>query len=164
VVISREAVVANLSTSPATLQTIPNTSEITSLFPSADGLSIYYTRPGDGRVYQQVLSSGAESIIHDFGSAGIARDVNVRGELLTATVGGIVDYRNDPLLGPRQVDSGGALYLVDLSTGGEQLLPVSQPLLFRHPALSPDGRTVVAEAIDTFRPPPRTDLWLFRLP
>lgn len=163
VVISREAVIAGLGSSPATLQTIPNTAQITSLFPSADGLSIYYTRPGDSRVYQQVLSSGAESTIHDFGLAGIARDVNIRGNVLTATVGGNVDFRNDPLLGPRQVDSGGVLYRVDLTTGDELSLPISNGWT-RHPALSPDGRSVVVEATDTLIPPPRTDLWLFRLP
>jgi hypothetical protein len=164
VVSPREAVIADLSTTPATLQTIPNTSQITSLFPSADGLSIYYTRPGDSKVYQQILSTGAESIIHDFGALGIVRDVNVRGSTLTATVGGIIDFRIDSLLGPRQVDSGGFGYVVNLATGAEEQLPFSRSLLFRHPALSPDAKTLVIEAIDTFVPPPRIDLWLYRLP
>lgn len=161
--ISREAVIANLTTTPATLQTIPNTTEITSMFPAPDGLSIYYTRPGDSKVYQQVLATGAESVIHDFTTAGIARDVNVRGQILTATVGGNVSYFVDPLLGPRQVDSGGVLYAVDLTTGTET--PFSfPPGLIRRPALSPDGRAIVVEGIDTLAPPPRIDLWLYQAP
>lgn len=163
VAISREAVLADLQTSPATLQTIPNTSEITSLFPSADGLSIYYTRPGDTRVYRQILAGGAESIVHDFAAAGIARDVNVRGNVLTATVGGNVNYFVDPLLGARQVDSGGVLYRVDLASGDELSFPFATHLV-QHPALSPDGRSVVVEAYDTLAPAPRIDLWLYRLP
>jgi hypothetical protein len=163
VVISREAVLLDLSSSPAGLQIIPNTSEITSLFPSADGLSIYYTRAGDTRVFQQVLSSGAETVVHDFGADGIARDVNVRGDVLTAVVGGKVSYGVDPLLGPRQVDSGGVLFRVDLTDGSELAFPLAGSTV-QHPALSPDGRSVVVEGIDTLRPPPRTDLWLFQLP
>jgi hypothetical protein len=163
VLISREAVLLDLSTSPAGLHMIPNTSGISSLFPSADGLSIYYTRAGDTRVFQQVLSSGAETVVHDFGADGIARDVNVRGNVLTAVVGGKVSYGVDPLLGPRQVDSGGVLFRVDLTDGSELAFPLAVGTV-QHPALSPDGRSVVVEGIDTLRPPPRTDLWLFQLP
>lgn len=163
VVISREAVLLDLSASPALLQIIPNTSQVTSLFPSADGLSVYYTRAGDTRVFQQVLASGAESVVHDFGAAGIARDVNVRGPVLTAVVGGKVSFGVDPLLGPRQLDSGGVLYRVDLTSGSELPLPLAVGTTQR-PSLSPDGRSVVVEGIDTVAPPPRVDLWLFRLP
>jgi hypothetical protein len=163
VVISREAVLLDLATSPATVQVIPNTTEVTSLFPSSDGLSIYYTRPGDTRVFRQVLASGAETVVHDFGGGGIARDVNVRGSILTAVVGGKVSYGVDPLLGPRQVDSGGVLFRVDLTSGSELPLPLAIGTV-QHPALSPDGATVVVEGIDTMVPPPRIDLWLFRLP
>jgi hypothetical protein len=163
VVISREAVLLDLATTPATVHVIPNTAEVSSVFPAADGLSIYYTRQGNTRVYQQVLASGAETLVHDFGSRGIARDVNVRGSILTAVVGGKVSYGVDPLLGPRQVDSGGVLYRVDLISGTELQLPLAIGTV-QHPALSPDGATVVVEGIDTLAPPPRTDLWLFRLP
>jgi hypothetical protein len=163
VLISRDAVLLDLSTSPAALQIIPNTSEVTSLFPSADGLSIYYTRAGDTRVYQQVLASGAETMIHDFGASGIVRDAQIQGNVLTAVVGGKVRYFTDALLGPRQLDSGGVLYRVDLTNGTELPLPLILGVV-QHPALSGDGRSVVVEGIDSNRPPPRTDLWLFRLP
>jgi hypothetical protein len=163
VVISRDAVLLDLSASPAALQIIPNTSEVTSLFPSADGLSLYYTRAGDTRVYQQVLSTGTEAMIHDFGGSGIARDAQIRGNVLTAVVGGKVSYVNDALLGPRQIDSGGILYRVNLTDGSE--LPLAfAPGVVQHPALSGDGRNVVVEGVDTNGPPPRTDLWLYRLP
>lgn len=163
VVISRDAVLLDLTVSPAALQIIPNTAQVTSLFPSADGLSVFYTRPGDSRVYRQVLASGAETELHDFGASGIARDAQVRGNVLTAVVGGKVEYRNDPLLGPRQVDSGGVLFRVDLTSGSELPLPLALGLAQR-PALAPDGRSVVVEIIDSTHPPPRTDLWLFQLP
>jgi len=163
VVISREAVLLDIASAPPLLQVIPNTAQVSSLFPAADGLSIYYTRAGDTRVFQQVLASGAETVVHDFGSAGIARDVNVRGSVLTAVVGGKVSYGTDPLLGPRQVDSGGVLYRVDLTDGAETPIPFALGVV-RHPALAPDGGAAVVEGIDTLRPPPRIDLWLFRLP
>ncbi len=163
VLIAREAVLLDLASSPAVLQVIPNTTEVSSLFPSADGLSIYYTRAGDTRVFQQVLASGTETVVHDFGTAGIARDVNVRASVLTAVVGGKVTYGIDPLLGPRQVDSGGVLYRVDLTDGTETPIPFALGLVQR-PALGPDGGTVVLERIDTLSPPPRIDLWLYRLP
>ena len=163
VVIRREAVLLDLNATPAALQVIPNTSEVSSLFPAADGLSIYYTRAGDTRVFHQVLASGAETVVHDFGAAGIARDVNVRGSVLTAVVGGKVSYGVDPLLGPRQVDSGGVLYRVSLTDGAEIPFPFALGTV-QHPALSPDGGSVVVEGIDTLSPPPRIDLWLIRLP
>ena len=163
VVIGRDAVLLNLAATPAALQIIPNTGEASSLFPAADGLSVYYTRAGDSRVFQQVLSSGVESVVHDFGANGIARDVNVHGSILTAVVGGKVSYGVDPLLGPRQVDSGGVLYRVNLTDGSEIPLPL-QVGTVQHPALSPDGGTAVVEGIDTLAPPPRIDLWLVRLP
>ena len=163
VLISRNAVLLDLSSEPAGLQLIPNTAEVTSLFPSGDGLSVYYTRAGDTRVYQQVLASGAEVMIHDFGASGIARDAQIQGNVLTAVVGGKVRYFNDALLGPRQLDSGGVLVRVDLTDGSELPLPFASGLV-QHPALSADGRSVVVEGIDTGGPPPRTDLWLYRLP
>lgn len=160
--VSREAVLLDLSTTPATLALIPNTAEVTSLFPSADGLSLYFTRAGDTRVYQRVLASGAESTVHDFGGP-IARDISIRGNQLTAVVGGHVQYGVDPIIGARQVDSGGTLVRVDLTSGGETPLAVGSSLA-RHPALSPSGNAILVEGRDTLAAGAQTDLWLLPLP
>jgi hypothetical protein len=160
--VPREAVLLDLSTSPATIALIPNTAEVTSLFASADGASLYFTRGGDTRVFQRVLASGAESTVHDFGGP-ITRDVAVRGNELTAVVGGKVHYGVDPIIGARQVDSGGTLVRVDLTSGNESPLALGS-LLVRRPAPAPDGRSVVIEARDTLAPGFQTDLWLLPLP
>jgi hypothetical protein len=104
---------------------------------------IYYTLGGDSRVFRRVLSSGEISIVHDFGSAGIARDVHVAGGRLTAIVGGRVAFSGDPGLGPTQWDSAGIVHVVDLSSGADVAL--DGPGLFRRPALAPAGDRLVAE-------------------
>ncbi len=83
-------------------------------------------------------------VAHDFGAEGIARDVQVVGGRLTAVVGGRVAFVVNPVLGPTQRDSGGVVHVVDLATSADQSLDQTG-LLFRRPALSPDGAHVVAE-------------------
>ena len=113
--------------------------------------TIYYTLVGDSRVFRRVVSSGADTVTWDFGSAaggGIARDVIVRGSRLIAVVSGMIYYAIDSTLGPSQRDNGGDLHVVDLSTGSEAALGFSDlnhPIWFRRPALSPDGRLLVTE-------------------
>ena len=108
--------------------------------------TVYYTTNGDSRVYRLVLSTEAITVVHDFGLAGIARDVQVAGGRLVAVVGGSVSFDNDPLIGPVQRDGGGTLYLVSLATGVQRAL-TSGVELFRHPALSPAGDRLVTEMI-----------------
>ena len=161
VLVARDAVLLDLSTSPAGLTILPNTAEATSVAAATDGLSLYFTRAGDTRVYQRVLATGAETMVHDF-AGGIARDLSVQGAALTAVVGGRVSYGVDPVIGARQIDSGGALIRLDLTTGNE--LPVPVPGLWvQHPALSPDGQTVIVEGLDSLQPR-LSDLWLVPLP
>jgi hypothetical protein len=159
VVVWREAMLLDLSAAPPAPQTIPNTAEATSLWPGGDGASIYYTRAGDTRVFQQVLASGAVSEVHDFGALGIARDVSVRGTSLVAVVGGRVSYGTDPLLGPVQRDGGGPIIAVNLTTGGERTLPFGTRLA-RRTVLAPDGQTIAAEGYDTLGNVLESDLWL----
>jgi hypothetical protein len=161
VLVAREVVLLDLNSTPAGLTILPNSDEVTSVAASTDGLSLYFTRAGDTRVYQRVLASGAETTVHDF-AVGIARDVNVQASVLTAVVGGRVSYGVDPLIGARQIDSGGALIRVDLTTGDELPIPVPGQWV-QHPALSPDGRTVILEGLDSLRLR-LADLWLVRLP
>ena len=125
---------------------------------SSTGGVIYFTLGGDSRVYRRVLAGGTDSVVFDFGGAGIARDVQVAGSRLVAVVGGSVTYGFDPVLGyPVQRDSGGPLHLVDLTLGTDVL--VSDTLL-RHPALSPSGKRLVAELYTGAL----SDLWEFTLP
>jgi hypothetical protein len=113
--------------------------------------TVYYTLAGDTRVLRRVLSSGADSVIRDFGAepnGGIARDLAVRGSQLYVVVSGMVYYAVDSTLGPSQRDNGGDIHLVDLATGAEETLRVldlNHPMWFRRPALSPDGHLLVAE-------------------
>jgi hypothetical protein len=106
---------------------------------------IYYTVSGDSRVLRRTLSTGTVDVAYDFGASGIARDVQVVGGRLTAVVGGRVAFVVNPVLGPTQRDSGGVVHVVDLATGADQSLD-KPGLLFRRPALSPDGTHLVAEA------------------
>lgn len=157
-----EVALLDLAASPAAVSIVPNTYPASSVWPAADGASIYYTLGGDSVVYQQWLASGAVTMVHDFGSRGIVRDVSVRGARMVAVVGGQVIFTNDPELGPVQRDRGGDLVMVDLASGNETevLLP---EMLVRRPALSPDGRRVVVEMIPA-RARPIPDLWLLELP
>jgi Tol biopolymer transport system component len=60
---------------------------------------------------------------------------------------------------PVQVDEGGYLYVVDLATGTRTQLP-DTAFRYRRPALSPDGRRIVAEVMT----PQGEDLWAIALP
>jgi hypothetical protein len=127
----------------ASPQAIPGTDYASGISPGNNEDEIYYTLGGDTRVYRQILSSGAVSTVHDFGPAGIARDVHVIGTRMAAVVGGRVVFAIDPSLGPTQWDSGGTLHLVDLQDGSD--INLDGPGLFRRPQISPSGTAIVAE-------------------
>jgi hypothetical protein len=133
---------------------------------------IYFTLSGDTRVFRRTISTGETQVVHDFGTAGIARDVHVVGGRLAAVVGGRVTFSVDPFLGPVQWDSGGVIHLVDLATDGDVVLAPGARL-FRRPALSPAADQLVAEGyplvITTFPAPDTTvsragDIFLFTTP
>jgi WD40 repeat protein len=124
-------------------QAIPGTDYASGVSPGSNEDEVYYTLGGDTRVYRRILSSGTVSVAHDFGSAGIVRDVHVVGTRMAAVVGGRVVFAVDPSLGPTQWDSGGTLHLVDLQNGSDSNL--DGPGLFRRPQLSPSGTAIVAE-------------------
>jgi hypothetical protein len=80
-------------------------------------------------------------------------------------------YRFEDAHGYVQRDEGGDLAFVDLGTGAASVFS-TDTVLFRHPAISPDGSRVVvevqpyapvhAEAVSDFNAPNhRADLWLF---
>jgi len=119
---------------------------------------LYLTFVGDSRVIR--LAGGDTATVHDFGTLGIARDVQVRAGRLVAVVGGdvVAGYSVD-LQMPLQLDEGGYLYVVDLSSGTRAQLP-DTAFRYRRPALSPDGRRIVAEVMTA----QGEDLWAIALP
>jgi hypothetical protein len=127
----------------ATPQRIPGTDYASGVSPGSNENEVYYTIGGDSRVFRRSLSDGTVSVIHDFGAAGIARDVHVVGNRMAAVVGGRVTFGVDPTAGQVQWDSGGTLHVVDLQGGTDAVL--DGPGLFRRPQISPSGSSVVVE-------------------
>jgi hypothetical protein len=119
---------------------------------------LYLTLVGESRVIRH--AAGDTATVYDFGSLGIARDVQVQAGRLVAVVGGDVSASYSiNLQMPVQVDEGGYLYVVDLATGTRTQLP-DTAFRYRRPALSPDGRRIVAEVMT----PQGEDLWAIALP
>ena len=143
-----DAVALNIDGGVATPQAIPGTDNASGISPGSNEDEIYYTLAGDTRVYRQTLSTGAVSVVYDFGAAGIARDVHVVGDRMTAVVGGRVHFTNDPLLGLTQWDSGGIVHLVNLRDGADMTIDDPANLgLFRRPQISPSGSQIVVERL-----------------
>jgi hypothetical protein len=124
-------------------QRIPGTDNASGVSVGASSDEVYYTLNGDSRVYRRNLSTGLVTVVHDFGLAGLARDVHVVGNRLAAVVGGRVTYGINPAFGPTQWDSGGVLHVVDLQSGADVTL--DGPGLFRRPQISPSGSALVVE-------------------
>jgi hypothetical protein len=133
----------DISRPGASPQRIPGTDFASGVSVGATEDEVYYTLGGDSRVYRQILSTGEVSLIHDFGAAGIARDVHVVGNRMAAIVGGRVAFGTDPSFGTTQWDSGGLLHAVDLQTGTDVTLDA--PGLFRRPQIALSGSAIVAE-------------------
>ena len=166
-----DVVSLNIREPGSTPQRIPGTENASGVSPGATGDQIYYTVSGDSRVYRRTLSTGVVDVAHDFGAAGLARDVHVVGNRMAAVVGGRVTYGIDPLFGPTQWDSGGVVHVVDLQSGADVTL--DGPGLFRRPQLSPSGAGLVVEVYPLIlsgdNPPAtvvsrRSDLYLYGLP
>ena len=136
--------VTTLSLAGAVATAVPGTGLATGVAPFLDGTAILYTLPNDTRIYRRALAGGEVAAVHDFGTAGVARDVHAAGNRIAAVVGGRVAFSVDPRAGPVQWDSGGVVHVVDLVEAGS--LSLDTPgRLYRRPALSPDGTRIVAE-------------------
>jgi WD40-like Beta Propeller Repeat len=136
--------VTTLTLDGSTATAVPGTELATGVAPIDDGTAILYTIANDSRIYRRVIGSGEVTVAHDFGDAGIARDVHAVGIRVTAIVGGRVAFSVDPRAGPVQWDSGGVVHVLDLGDSDSQALD-TPGRLYRRPALSPDGTRVVAE-------------------
>lgn len=139
----RRIVIAQLGGSVPTFSEVALPGNPTSLAAGSGG-ALYYTLAGDGRVYR-LPQGGVPEVAHDFG-AEIVRDVHVAGSELVAVVGGSVEVLSitDGTLAQR--DGGGRLVVVDLGDGTPQPI-ATPPLLFRDPAISPEGAAVVAVGV-----------------
>jgi len=141
------------------LAIVPGTDSASSVAVGGTGDTIYFSRNGDSRVYRYTFSSGQTDTIHDFAATGIARDVGVSAGRLVAIVGGDVRYVVDTVLGASQVDRGGEIHVVTLSSGAEMVIG-DPTTFFRRPTFSPGGTRVVAELWTLGR----GDLWLLDVP
>ena len=142
IVVGTEITVLDLA-QPTAAGAVPGTTQATGLAASEDGASIFYTLANDTRIYRRTLAGGAVTVVHDFGPAGVARDVHAAGTRIAAVVGGRVAFAADLGVGPLPWDSGGILHVVDL--GGDDVTLDTPGRLYRRPALSPDGTMIVAE-------------------
>jgi hypothetical protein len=143
----------------AALHVLPGTDQASSVTVAGRD-TLLFTINGDTRIFRFTLADSAVTVVHDFGGGAIARDVQVGGGRLLAVVGGNISFIADSITGGIQRDSGGTIVLVDPSNGNET--PLAAGALFRHPALSPDGKRVVAESyVGGSR---STDLWLLETP
>jgi len=154
-----EVVTLDFAGATPVLAVVPTTDSASSVAVGATGDTIYFTRNGDSRVYRYVFSSGQTDTVHDFGAAGIARDVGLANGRLVAVVGGDVAYVTDTVLGASQVDHGGELHVVTLGTGAETVLGDSASR-FRRPAFAPNGTRLATELWANGR----ADLWLLDVP
>ena len=122
------------------------------------GGQVYFTLNGDNRIFRTDVHGAAIDTVFDLGPGTvIARDPAVHDTVAYAIVDGDVQDRFLALLGNIQSDGGGALWRVT---------PTSRTMIdstrrWRHPVLSPDGRTLVLEGRDAITGV--NDLYLMRL-
>ncbi len=155
-----QLVTADVAGDTAVVTAVPNTLYASS-FALAPPDTVYFTLLGDGRVFRRLLATGAESLVHDFGTGTIARDVQVAGARLLVIVGGDVLVELLPGMGWVQHDDGGDVHLLALDTGVETVVGTAGRR-FRRAALAPDGRTMLAESRDA--PAEDWDIWRVSLP
>ena len=122
---------------------MPGTAGATSLAVDSAG-ALYFTLPGDSVVYRLAPGGvgGPPSPWYDFGGAGAASGVQVRGNLLVAFA---------------DTD----LYRVDVAANTRTRIAPPAAEQLSEPALSPSGTRLVVQAAG---PGGFPDLWLYRLP
>ena len=110
----------------------------------APGRLIYFTLNGDSTVYRAALDGdGYTEPYVTF--PGITRDPVLIGDTIYAIVGGEVTWGVYPIVGYLQLDKGGGLWR-GYPGAAPQL--IDSLLLYRHPAVSPDRRTIALEGRD----------------
>ena len=142
--IGQAVTLLDVSVAGAVPLAVPGTATATGVATEPGTDAVYYTVGGDARVFRHTLSTGVVEVVHDFGAAGVARDIHIAARRLTAVVGGRVTFGADTQFGPVQWDSGGVIHVVDLDSGEDTPLDPGARL-YRRPSLSPAGDAVIAE-------------------
>jgi hypothetical protein len=137
-----EAVRISLAGDSVTLSVLPGTTNASSVTADSAG-TIYYTILGDSRIFRFNSAGGAPAVAYDFGGLGAPTDVQVRGTVVVAVVGG-------------------QLYRADLAAGTALRIPGPGLLRLRRPALSPSRSGIAVEAAAASRG--QADLWLLQAP
>jgi len=154
------------------LSAVTGTYLATSVTPDGQG-GLFTTYPASDQLWR--ISAGDSVAVHDFGAGSKVRDADYRAGKVAVILGGFSSFATDDIGVIQTEDGVGALAILDLATGAAGV--VSPPdMLFRDPALSPDGRSVVARGshfttasggpgnIDTVLTRPGGDLWRITLP
>ena len=118
---------------------LPGTGFATSAASGRTAGAVLFTLPFDTRVYEQ-KADGSTVTLFDFGPDSIARDPVIVGNLLVAVVGGTTARWTSNDGDPLQVDGGGNLALVNLTSGQTQYIVGT----YTRPALSADARVLIA--------------------
>ncbi len=135
-----EVAILDLTTAPAAVTIVPNTSGATSLSASPDGRTIYYTLANDTRVLAQTLTTGEVTTLLDFQGLGTAGSISLGGNFLGAIVGG-------------------NLVRVNLTSGViDQIIPEAGAFIVGR--ISPSGERAVVQQFDPTGP----NLWMYRFP
>jgi len=124
---------------------VPNTVGATSVAVDPVTGILYGTFAGDPLLYALDGASGARQAVADFSGLATPRDVKVVGGRIIAVVQG----RVTPVAAfgiITQFDEGGELAIGRIGGAAPALLISESSRWFRHPALSPTGDQVVAEA------------------
>ena len=140
----RAVLVADAGGSGA-ITVVPGTMLATSVSAGESEDVIYYTLANDSRIYRQVLSTGLVMVAHDFGASIVARGVHYAAGRLVAMIDGRYSIAEDEIGSLQTSESGGMLQVVTPGAGVAQAIVTATPMWFRRPALSADGREVVAE-------------------
>lgn len=137
---------------------VPGTAGASGVTPGPDN-TLYFTLNGDNRIYRTTVLGGTPEVVFDLGpGTTVARDPAVRDTTAYVIVDGQVIDRFFATLGNIQSDGGGQLWRVTTTTRA----PIDTSHLWRRPVLSPDGRTLVVEGVDSLTG--KTDLYALRLP
>jgi hypothetical protein len=111
----------------------------------ASSADMFITFANDDRVLHHDLTSGATTLVAVLAPGMTPRDADYSNGRIVVVAGGKLEHFIDDDGNPAQGnDQGGELQLVDPLTGTVTPLHNST-LFFRHPRLSPDGTSIIAE-------------------